>query len=494
MCRLPGAGDPLLASASVAPAHSAPRTRVWPRRVLIGLNVFIALCLVATASAYGYLRWRYGDIPKLALGEVLRGGGEDDPGEAMNVLLVGSDTRATVSKDEQKKFGSTKDVGEEHSDTMMILRADPKAKRAAILSIPRDLYVDIAGANRKDRINTAIQGNGGVGRLITTIRQELGIPIDHYMQVDFNGFRGIVDAVGGVTIPFEAPARDRVTGLNVPRAGCIELDGEQALAYARSRHFQYFEAGRWHTDPSGDLGRIERQQKFVRRMMKSAIARGVRNPITANSLINAGIKNVTIDDTLSTKDIARLATRFRSLDPEAVETLPLPTVDRVVRGTGAQVLELKEPDWRQVIDRFNGVSAETAPAQLPRVIPGTVRVRVLNGSGRGGQATEAATQLQRAGFVVSGRGDADNFRYTKTVVRYGSGQREKGLVLQAYVEGGATLVEDRTLSGGDLVLVTASSYGGIKSAPPAAGPTTTSSTTPPAPVAKNPKGAAALDC
>ena len=459
--------------------------------MLIGLNVFIALCLVATASAYGYLRWRYGDIPKLDLGSALRGGGEDDPGEPMNVLLVGSDTRETVAKEEQKKFGSTKDVGEEHSDTMMILRADPKAERAAILSIPRDLYVDIAGSNRKDRINTAIQGEGGVSRLITTIRQELGIPIDHYVQVDFNGFRGIVNAVGGVTIPFEAPARDRVTGLSVPRAGCIELDGEQALAYARSRHYQYFEAGRWHTDPTGDLGRIARQQNFVRRMMKSAISSGIRNPIRANSLINAGIKNVTIDDKLSTKDIARLASRFRSLDPEAVETLPLPTVDSTIRATGAQVLQLKEPDWRQVRDRFNGV-APAAPAQLPKVIPGTVRVRVQNGSGRGGQATEVATALQRAGFVVSGKGDADNFRYVKPVVRYGAGQRDKALVLQAYVEGGASIVEDRTLSGGDLVLVTGSAFGGIKSAAPAPGVATTTTTAPP--VAKDAKGATALNC
>ena len=460
--------------------------------MLIGLNVFIAFCLVATASAYGYLRWRYGDIPKLALGEVLRGGGQDDPGEPMNVLLVGSDTRAGVSKAEEKKFGTTKDVGEEHSDTMMVLRADPKAKRAAILSIPRDLYVPIAGTNRRDRINTAIQGDGGVSRLITTIRQELGIPIDHYVQVDFNGFRGIVDAVGGVTIPFEAPARDRVTGLNVPRAGCIELAGEQALAYARSRAYQYYEAGRWHVDPRGDLGRIERQQKFVRRMMKSAIARGIRNPIKANALISAGIKNVTIDDQFSTADIRRLGERFRSLDPEAVETLPLPTVDVTIRATGAQVLELKEPDAKQVIDRFNGITPP-APAQLPRVIPGTVRVRVLNGSGRGGEATQTSTGLQRAGFVVSGSGDAEHFRHTRPIVRYGAGQREKALVLQAYVEGGASIVEDRTLAGGDLVLVTGSSFGGIKVANAAPGATTTS--TVPAPVAKDAKGApGALDC
>jgi LCP family protein required for cell wall assembly len=430
------------------------------------LNVFIALCLVATASAYGYIRWRYGQIPKIDIREVLRGGGDDDPGDPMNVLFVGSDTRENVTEEEEKKFGTSREVGGKHSDTIMILHADPRQEKAAILSIPRDLWVTVAGTGRKERINTAIQSDDGVKRLIRTIDQELGIKVDHYAEVDFYGFRGIVDAVDGVTVPFSAPARDRVTGLNVQRAGCIELDGDQALAYARSRHYQSYESGRWRTDPTGDIGRITRQQTFIRRMMKEAISKGIRNPVKGNSLIGAAIKNVTIDDTLSTSDLRRLATRFRSLEPEAVDMLTLPTFGRTIRATGASVLELKEPEAQEIIDRFNGrtpVVAEDGP--LPKVVPGTIRVKVLNGSGVGGQAGKASLGLQKAGFAVSGSGDAPSFKYTRSLVRYGTSQRDKALVLAAYVDGGAQLVEDPKLVGGDLQLITGASFVDIKAAP-----------------------------
>lgn len=475
--------DPLLASPPVAPRtarHARPRTRTWPRRVLIGLNIFIAFCLVATASGYGYLRWRFGQIDKIDLGSILRNSGEDDPGQPMNVLLVGSDTRENVTDDEKDKFGTPADVGGKHSDTIMILHADPRTGKAAILSIPRDLYVRIAGTNGRARINTAIQAPDGERRLIETIRDELGINIDHYAQVDFYGFRGIVDSVGGVTIPFTSPARDRVTGLSVPKPGCVELNGDQALAYARSRAYQSYESGRWRTDPTGDLGRISRQQNFIRRMMKQAIAQGIRNPIKANAIVSTATEYVRIDSALSTADIRRLAGRFKSLAPEAVEMLSLPVTATTVRATGASVLELDQPEAQEMIDRFNGkVPEETAPTQLPKVIPGTIRVRVLNGSGVGGQATKASTGLQRAGFAVSGTGDAPSFEYTRTLVRYGTGQRDKALVLQAYVDGGAQIVEDRKLVGGDLQLVTGSTFVGIRTPGPATGGAPTTTTTSP---------------
>ena len=474
--------EPLLPSPTVAPRHARhappPRTRAWPRRVLIGLNIFIAFCLIATASGYGYLRWRFGQIDKIDLGSILRNGGDDDPGEPMNVLLVGSDSRENVTADEAKKFGTTRDVGEKHSDTIMILHADPRAEKAAILSIPRDLWVTIAGTGSKARINTAIQAEDGERRLIETIQEELGIQIDHYAEVDFYGFRGIVNSVNGVTIPFTSPARDTVTGLKVPTPGCVDLDGDQALAYARSRHYQTYESGRWRTDPTGDLGRISRQQNFIRRMISQAIAQGIRNPIKANSMAGTATKYVTIDDSLSTADIRRLAGRFRSLEPEAVDMLSLPVVDFRVRSSGAAVLQLKEPEAQEMIDRFNGiVPAETEPTALPKVIPGTIRVRVLNGSGQGGQASKASLGLQKAGFSVSGTGDAPSFQFSRTLVRYGTGQRDKALVLQAYVDGGAQIVEDTKLQGGDLQLVTGSTFVGIRTPGTTAAPGASTTTT-----------------
>jgi len=450
------------------------RPRRWPRRLLIGANVFVALCLVMTGSTYAYLRWQFGKVEKIPFAcEVLRNCGDDDPGEPMNVLLVGSDSRTEISPEEQEQFGTTEQAGGgQRSDTIIVMHVDPRAEKAAILSIPRDLLVPIAGSGSRTPklINSAFAKGPDV--LIATIRQELGIEIDHYAQVDFNGFRGVVDALGGVKLSFPAPARDTVTGLNVPEAGCVSLDGDDALAYVRSRKYQSLERGKWQQDPTADLGRIERQQDFIRVVIRKASKAG-RNPLTLNSLISAAVDNVKIDDAFSTKDIRRLAGRFKSLEPDAVEILSLPTVP-----VGAH-LKLKEPDAATVIDRFSGRVVEASPAP-PKIVPGTVRVLVLNGSGVNGQAAETAQGLRAASFGVSGTGEAENFRYPESVVRFGTGQRAKAELVQAYVEGGATLQEDRTLRGGDLVLVTGKSFVAVR--PPADAPAEAAPTTPvPAP-------------
>ncbi|MGH9282285.1 MAG: LCP family protein, partial [Acidimicrobiales bacterium] len=239
--------------------------RRWPRRLLIGVNILVAVCLVVTGSVYAYLRWQFGKVDKLSFAcNVLRNCGDDDPGQPMNVLLVGSDSRAQVSEEERRQFGGEAQVGGQRSDTIIIVHVDPRAEKAALMSIPRDLAVPISGSNSTTprRINTAFEKGPDV--LIATIREQLGIEIDHYAQVDFNGFRSLVDAIGGVTLYFPSPVRDTVTGLNIAQPGCVEMDGNVALAYVRSRNYQYRESGRWHVDPTADLGRIERQQKFLR--------------------------------------------------------------------------------------------------------------------------------------------------------------------------------------------------------------------------------------
>ena len=444
-----------------------PRRRRWLRRLLIGANVFVALCIVAAAAGYAYFKVQFGRIPTVeGLSETLRNQGADDPGQPMNVLLVGSDTRANVSAEEAESFGVGQ-VSGQRADTIIILRADPVNERAAMLSIPRDLFVDFAGPKGSGKINGAFQD--GPGALIATIREALGIEIDHYAQVDFNGFRGIVEAVGGVPVHFASPARDTVTGLDVKTAGCVTLDGDQALAYVRSRHYNYQEGGKWREDLSGDHGRITRQQDFIRRAMKKAIQRGARNPATLNALINTGVRNVTIDDAFTSSDILRLGKRFRSLEPDAVETIALPTEGARISGQSA--LKLKQPEAQEVIDRFNGkvddpppaATPQGAPEPVPSIAPNRIRVRVLNGSGKEGQATEASAALREAGFSVTGTGDADSYRYTRPVIRYGTGQRGKALVLQTKVVG-AELKEDAAIRGIDLVLVTGSEFKGLGAA------------------------------
>jgi LCP family protein required for cell wall assembly len=499
-------------------------------RLLIGLNIFVGVCVLMTAVGYGYLKLRLGQLDKIHFScTVLRNCGDDDPGKPMNVLLVGSDTRSFVkNKSDEAKFGDAEKVGGERTDTMMVLHVDPTAEKASILSIPRDLWVPIAGRRGNDRINTAYSPSkssssattlphssesttnalgvpvtsssapikDGPERLIATIRQSLGIEIDHYIEVDFSGFRSIVNAVGGVTVPFPAPARDKFSGLDVKTAGCVSLNGDQALGYVRSRHFQYYESGRWRFDPTGDIGRIQRQQDFIRRVLRKAISKGIRNPLKLNALISAGVNNVKLDSALSTQDITRLGKRFKSLEPEAVDMLTLPT-DGFRTAAGASVLRLRATEARTIINRFNGVGQTDTPTNgpVPKIPPATVRVLVLNGTGVNGQAGQVQRQLNTAGFGTGGIGDARTYNNPVTQIRYGAGQLQKAQLLQAYVIGGAKLVLDNTLKGGDIQLIVGAGFGGVRTTlatSSSSSSSSTSSSIPPA--ASNPRGAATLAC
>ena len=225
-----------------APSRATPARR-WPRRLLIGICAFVALCVVLAGSGYAYLRWRFSQVHKIAV----PGLAEDKTGESMNVLLIGTDSRANIPVADRAAFCSRLDcsdqAGPSRTDTMMILHIDPKQTKAAILSIPRDLVVTIADTNQKGRINTAFT-TGAAPRLVKTIQTSLGVQVNHYAAVDFVGFKAIVDAVGGVQIPFPSPARDLLSNLDIKQAGCVTLNGAQALAYARSRHYQQLDGGR----------------------------------------------------------------------------------------------------------------------------------------------------------------------------------------------------------------------------------------------------------
>src|SRR5438270_7526647 len=400
---------------AAAPAGKPPppytRPHRWRRRLLIGGISLFALMVLLVGAGYVYYRWRFSQIHKQNITGLAADSG------TMNVLLVGSDSRANAQGNTAFN-DKTAPVTGQRSDTMMILHADTKQKKAMILSIPRDLYIPIAGTNGSNRVNTAF--DNGAQRLVDTIQQDLGIKVNHYVQVDFVGFQAIVNSVNGVDIYVPAPARDKLSGLNIKTAGCTHLDGAQALAWARSRHYEELEGGRYQTDPTGDLGRIQRQQDFIRRMMKKALA--TRNPLKINQLIGIGIKNVSIDAHMSSSDILRLAGKFRSRYPDTVDMLTLPTTPFSTRigGLNAAVLRLKQPEAQGSIDRINAVN-QTPP---PELRPESIRVRVLNGTGATGLAGQVAVALEGPGFSIADRGDATG-KFTQSVIRYGSGAFDK---------------------------------------------------------------------
>jgi LCP family protein required for cell wall assembly len=388
--------------------------------------------------------------------------------EPRNILLVGVDSAANLAPDDPARAGRG-NVGGLRSDTMMILHVDPATTRATLLSIPRDLWVPLAGGGSQ-RINTAIQ-SGGPAELIDTIEQYLGIPINHYIQVDFAGFQELVDVVDGVKVYFANPARDTRSGLDIEQPGCITLDGGQALSYVRSRHYQIYEDGRWRADPSSDLGRISRQQDFIVRALRRAVDQGVRNPVTMDRLVNAGLDTVTVDDLLTANDIIDLARAFRGFDPGSLDLYSLPVVSG--NAGGASILRLVDEKAQPTLDLFRGT--DTGDLR-----PADVRVRVLNGSGVTGQAGQAVTDLAAVGFGSAGSGEAERFDVTQTLVRYTAGGEAQAELVARYLDPSAQLeLVDGPLEA-DVVVVTGSQYTGVRTAPRPAGPSTTTTTTAPA--------------
>jgi LCP family protein required for cell wall assembly len=433
-------------------ARAGLRHRSWQARVRTGGIVFLALAVLALGSGYAYFRYQVGRLNRITIPGLTADGDKGD--SVMNVLLVGSDTRDTATGDIADATGKG-DAGTagQRSDTIMILHIDANAQRAAILSIPRDLYVSIGGTGGKDKINASFS-IGGPQLLIDTIKQTLGIEINHYVEVDFEGFSRIVDTVGGVKVYVDAPARDSNTGLDLPAAGCNELDGYQALAFVRSRYYETYEHGRWVSGTNSDIDRIGRQQDFIRRMMKKAVSSGLSNPLTLNRLVNIGVANLTVDQSMSTKDITTVARKFRSINPDTVDMLTLPTTDAYIGGAAVQLMNTK--DAQVFIDRLNGVQPNSNALH-----PGDVAVDVLNGNGFDASASKAASALSQAGFRVNATGDADTYSYQQTVVRYAPGRQAKAALVRDSLSAGAVVQSDPTLVNADVTLILGADYTGI---------------------------------
>ena len=433
------------------------KQRARRRRAIIGFTFFTAACVFLTGTSYVYLQHKLGQIQRVTLPNLV----EDQPGEVMNVLLVGSDSRDGSEGTGLQAPAGEEEIAGQRSDTMMVLHIDPRQEQAAILSIPRDVVVPIAGTDLTDRVNLAFSLGGAEG-LIATVQQSLGITINHYVEVNFVGFKDIVDAVGGLEIYLPHWVRDSGSGLDFGTVGCVSVNGSQALSFVRSRQYEELIDGKWVLDPTGDFGRISRQQDFIRRLMKKALSTGITNPIQLNRLIGIGINEVKIDQTLSTKDISLLARRFSNLDPDNVLLYTLPAEPAFIGGKSA--MRLMEAEAEPFIEFMNGnVSAVQPVVTTPPAVtiaPGEIEVRVLNGIGTAGAAGIASTALKGAGYTVSGTGDSP--KVARTTIRHPAAALAEAEALQAALTSGAELSADEDLTGGGVVLVLGADYEGLK--------------------------------
>jgi LCP family protein required for cell wall assembly len=291
--------------------------------------------------------------------------------DAKNFLITGADNNSCIEPDSPYygAFGDRSGLGE-RSDTIMMWRVNPSESQVAVLSFPRDLYVDIAGSSRKGRINEAYQRDNPQ-QLIDTIYQNFGINTDHFVQIDFCAFRTLVNAVGGVAVPFDVPVRDPNTGLNVPEAGCFTFDGDHALAYTRSRKLQYLDAnGEWQQDGTSDLGRISRQQDFLRRTVSRLLSKGAYNPDVAGGLIETLSEYIVADPGLTPGKMLEFAGVLSGVDPAGITTYQINAKRRIIQGKDVLEPALGSDNMQAVLAVFRGeATLGDAPVQVLETTP-----------------------------------------------------------------------------------------------------------------------------
>lgn len=439
---------------SAAATRRPPRGhRSWLERSVLALGV---AGITTSLLGAGVLAWgldKFDNIAEVGIDSVEAA----EAGEPQNWLLVGTDSREGIDPNSP---GAGVFLGEgapegKRTDTMIVARVNPGSGQIDLLSIPRDLYVPIAGLG-EGRINASFSGEGGETRLVDTIESYLGIEINHYAEINFVGFQEIVQGLGGVPIWFDTPQRDFNSGLNIESAGCHVLDGYQALAFARSRHLEYFVDGGWQTDPSGDLGRSSRQQYFIRRVADTTLQKvNIADLGTLNNVLEIGGKNLTIDDGAEIGSLVALARAFGGVSGDQIIGHALPVYD-FRTSENAAVLGLERELAEPILAIFRGEEpmAATAP-------PIPVVYRVENGSRIAGQASEVAKAMNAVG--MNAETIANGPTTERTIVRYPSTLAGGAEKLGQYLVSGPAYEIDESLT--EVVILTGTDYQGLLETP-----------------------------
>lgn len=320
-------------STAATPPQRAPRRkRRWGRIIGVTSLVLVIALIAAAVGTYKWAESVFNKIEKVPVAAEL----SPESGGGTNYLLVGSDNGRQGGVQRAGVAGA-------RSDTIMVLRIEHG--KAKMLSLNRDLWVANPATGENGRLNATY--NTGPANLIKAVTQNFGIPINRYIEIDFVSFGGLVDAFGGIDIPFEHPAFDLASGLDVKQAGLVHLDGKQALAYVRSRHYAEVIDGKVQLEGGlPDVNRTHRQQVFLRAIMAKAGAK--RNPFTLKKAAENMTDGLRIDDAMTMKEAARFAWDMGRLNPESVV---LPVTPRTTSG-GAAVLDLQQPEANAILDQF----------------------------------------------------------------------------------------------------------------------------------------------
>lgn len=426
--------DRVLTMGKHARAHNADtgdrRTQILKWLKVTGLVVLVLL-LLGTVGALALLARVSSQIQQDVDPATRREITETRPLAPQNILLLGSDSR-----------------GEKHarSDTMIVVHLDTRHKRIQMLSIPRDMRVEIPGYG-KDKINAAMF-HGGPSLTIKTVRQLTGLPIHHYAEVDFEGFKELVNAVGGVWIKVEKRIDDPKAGPPV-EAGWQRLYGKTALAYVRSRK-----------DIKGDYARIKRQQQFFAALI--AQSKRFQTIFRIPQLVNIFADNTETDMTLS--ELTQLAMHMRSVKKGNVEGVTLPADDEMINGVWYSIPRADE--IRTVCARVKKNLPLTSGSDLASQVSGTpkpikprdVSVEVMNGGGPTGAASQFGRRLNGLGYIVVAVGNAQRGDYSTTQVVYRDNRAKAAKIVSVLGKGELVAANGEYRMKGDVLVILGEDY------------------------------------
>jgi LCP family protein required for cell wall assembly len=461
--------------------QATPGVRVSPSRRLTALTrgaAAVLSTLVLAGSGWG---WHLANVAEASLGRTdaiptdgnVDAQGNGHAGEAMNLLLVGRDSRAGLTPEQQAEYVTGDDQGLLNTDTMMLVHVPADGSAASFVSLPRDLYVPIPG-NGEGKLNSAygdgfngVQGEdsardaAGAQSLIRTVSQFTGLKIDHYAEINLLGFINLSTIVGGVEVNVCQTVDDSVTGAHFD-AGPQTLSGSQALLFVRQRHGL----------PS-ELDRQRRQQVYMAGMLRNLLSSNLLlDPGKQQAIVKQVGSSVTFDKGL---DVFDLAAQLQSVKPGDITFQTLPGITDAKKEGWGDVLVAADPAALQSF--FASLSATPAaapaadaPAPVVPAAPADVTVDVLNGSGTKGAAATAATALEAAGFVASSGGNAPA-KADLTAITHAPGDEARAAAVAAQVPGAAVTV-DAALPAGTVQLTLGEDFTAVGQAvtPPAAAP------------------------
>src|SRR3984957_18704925 len=400
------------------------------RRTLLVLGLVVVL-IVGIFVGYGWYLTH--EVHRITVKGLASGETHGKESGTENILLVGSTDRCALKKQYIGYGICSQGVNGINSDVVMILHLNPTTHTVSILSIPRDLFIPNARIEGANKIDAALYQ--GPTQLVAAIQEDFAIPIQHYVELNFDSFASVVNALGGINMYFPEPVYDAESDLDVTTVGCHHLNGFHALEVVRARHLVHKGPGvtsnnpaNWTPEAQSDLARIRRDHEFLRVLATAVAKKGLSDPLTDRSIITGVAPDLTVDSGFSAGHMINLVLTYHSVNIDGAPQLTVPVLEdtfgsyQYEGGNYGDIEFPDQPNDQSVVDSFLGITSSTnsmtgAPPPAPGKIPGSVE----NGTGLTNQAAATSAALGALGFHIGELGDTPSVgQEAETVVYYGS--------------------------------------------------------------------------